>query len=129
MIIRIAIMLLVAGLATAGTVDAPLAGGTINVHYGSSPPNPDALATVSIGARPIGGGALVFCAEIDAAGEVQGATTTVNADGPVVFVEGVAFSAAGCTGVESLPSADNYRIVFAGPGRPLLIPASPFSAK
>lgn len=118
----IILALLIAAPAYAADVDAPLTGGTIEVHYGSASSNPDALQTVSIGVRTVIGKNFVFCMDVDSAGEVSGTTDIVPAIEATVLLEGVAYSESGCFGVPSLPSADHYRLIFAGPGPPILIP-------
>lgn len=112
---------IMAWAATADT-DAPLTGGTIQAHWGWAPFDPDALATVSISMQVVGTTTPVFCQEV-VLGEVQGPSDIIPATAQQVFVEGIAWSGAGCTGIASLPSVDKYIVTFAGPGPPVLIPA------
>ena len=116
-----------AGTAEAGNTPAPLTGGTIHIKFGVAPDNADALPTVSISVRRLDSGTQVFCADVafDAAEGtelVEGDTSVIANDTAQVLLEGVAWSQASCGGLESLGSSDLYHVVFAIPGRPVMLP-------
>ena len=119
------LFLLFAAPAIAGDIDAPITSGAVAVHVGSGAENPDAMPTVSISLRIVGAVDSVFCADVDAAGEVRGSTGALAAVSTAVLLEAVAWSAADCSGVESGVSIDRYRVVFAAPNRPVLIAVPP----
>ena len=86
--------------------------------------------TRSIGLRREDTGALVFCAAALAGELVHAETDSMANPGVEVLVRGYAFTGAECTGTESVPSADAFRVPFGPPGEPLLleyVPATPSS--
>ena len=113
------------GTAQAGNTAAPLTGGTIHIKFGVGADNPDALPTASISVRRLDSGTQVFCADVavvEGVELVEGDTSIIANDTAQVLLEGVAWSEASCGGLASLGSADLYHVVFAIPGRPIMLP-------
>ncbi len=115
--------LLLATAAGAADRDAPITSGTVAVALGTGSENLDAMPTVSISVRRTDTGETVYCADVDAAGETRGDTSALASISTAILLEGFSHSELGCLGVESLPSADRYRVVFAAPNRPVLVAA------
>lgn len=116
-----------AGTADAGVTAAPLTGGTIHIKFGVAAENADALPTVSISVRRIDTGTQVFCADVafdatEGIDIVEGDTAIILNDTAQVLLEGVAWSEVSCGGLASLGSTDTYHVVFAIPGRPVMLP-------
>ena len=117
-----------AGTAEAVNVQAPITGGIIHVKFGATNDNPDATLTVSISVRRLDDGTQVFCQEVttvDGVELVEGDTSIIANNTAQVLLEGVAWSDPGCTGQVSEGSIDVYHVVFARPGRPVMLPFTP----
>ncbi len=124
-LLRVLLVLVVAGVASATDMDRPISSGIIECAAEVGTENPDALPTVSISFLRVDTGEQIFCMDVDATGNVAGPSASITVTSSDVFVESYAWSAAGCAGVVSLASADRYRVVFAAPNRPVLLLAPP----
>ena len=115
------VLLLLAVPVHAGDIDRPLESGVVSVRIRAST-EANAGFTRSVGLRRDDTGELVFCMAAGAGEEVNGPSDPIVNLGSEVLLSASAFDAADCSGVESLPSADRYRIVFGAPGTPWLLP-------
>ena len=117
----IGILCLLAVPALADDIDRPLSSGVTQVRIQATGDTSVGL-TASVGLRREDTGALVFCAPATTGEIVEGESDAIVNLGAAVLLSAFAFDAPDCTGLESLPSADRYRVVFGAPGRPALLP-------
>lgn len=115
------LVLLIAAPALAADIDRPLESGIASVRIRASADTGVGL-TRSVGLRRADTGALVFCAPAETGETVTGQSEAIVNFGSEVLLSASAFDGAACSGLESLPSADRYRIVFGAPGQPWLLP-------
>ena len=106
--------------ARAADIDSPLSSGVTSVRIQASADTGVGL-TRSVGLRREDTGVLVFCAPAGAGEIVSGESDAIVNLGAEVLLVASAFDGAACSGLESLPSADRYRVVFGVPGRPVLL--------
>jgi len=104
----------------AADIDRPLASGVVSVRIQASADTGVGL-TRSVGLRREDTGAIVFCAPAETGETITGQSEAIENLGAEVLLSASAFDAAACSGVESLPSEDRYRVVFGAPGRPVLL--------
>lgn len=119
----IGILCLLAVPALADDIDRPLSSGVTQVRIQATGDTSVGL-TRSVGLRREDTGALVFCAPATTGEIVEGESDAIVNLGAAVLLSAFAFDAPDCTGLESLPSIDRYRVVFGAPGRPALLPVS-----
>lgn len=100
--------------------DKPLASGVVAVSIQASE-EPSAGLTRSVALRREDTGAIVFCAPAAAGETVEGTSEPIVNLGAEVLLSATAFDGDACSGLESLPSVDRYRVVFGAPGRPKLV--------
>ena len=110
--------------ASATDFDRPLQSGVAAVRIQAASPSSAGL-TRSVGLRREDTLDLVFCAPLEPGAELIGESTPIVNLGGEVLLHAIAFDAHACTGLESLPSADRYRVVFGAPGKPMLLEALP----
>lgn len=101
-------------------IDRPLSSGVVSVRIQASADTGVGL-TRSVGMRREDTGDLVFCLAAAGGEEVSGESDAIENLGAEVLLSASAFDGEACSGLESLPSADRYRVVFGAPGRPVLI--------
>ena len=106
--------------AYAADIDRPLSSGVASVRILASADTGVGL-TRSVGLRREDTGALVFCAPAGTGEEVSGETNSIVNLGSEVLLSASAFDGDACSGLESQPSEDRYRVVFGAPGRPVLL--------
>ena len=106
--------------ARAADIDQPLSSGVVSVRIQASA-DTDVGLTRSVGLRREDTGVLVFCVPAAAGEEVSGESEPIVNLGAEVLLSASAFDGEACSGVESLPSEDRYRVVFGAPGRPVLL--------
>ena len=104
----------------AADFDRPLESGVVAVAIRASADTGVGL-TRSVGLRREDTGQLVFCAALGTGEEVLGESDAILNGGAEVLLSAYAFDGEACSGLESLPSADRYRVVFGAPGRPVLL--------
>ncbi len=102
-------------------MDRPLSSGVVGVTIRAATDTSTGL-TRSVGLRRADTGALVFCAPAGTGETVSGPSEPIVNLGTEVLLSASAFDGDACSGLESLPSADRYRIVFGVPGQPWLLP-------
>lgn len=115
-------MLFIAGLAHADDMDRPLSSGVVDVAIRAAT-GTDVGLTRSVGLRRADTGVLVFCMPAGTGETVRGPSDPIVNTGSEVLLSASAFDGTACGGLESLPSADRYRVVFGAPGQPWLLPA------
>ena len=106
--------------ARAADIDRPLSSGVASVRIQASADTGVGL-TRSVGLRREDTGVLVFCIAAAAGEEVSGKTNSIVNLGSEVLLSASAFDGDACSGLESQPSEDRYRVVFGAPGRPVLL--------
>lgn len=115
-------ILIIATSAQAENTLAPLTSGTIHIKFQADSTNPDALPTASIAVVRIDTSETVYCEDVSPDGIAEGDTSIITNDTQQILLEGVAWSNPGCTGIASLGSLDRYHVIFAAPGRPVMLP-------
>lgn len=106
--------------ADAADIDRPLSSGVALVRIQASSETGVGF-TRSVGLRREDTGVLVFCVPAGIGETVEGESNAIDNLGAEVLLSASAFDGAACTGWESLPSEDRYRVVFGAPGRPTLL--------
>lgn len=117
----ILIALLFSSPALAVDTPATITAGTIHIKFGASV-SPDAMPTKSISVERVDTGERVYCEDVAFDGIAEGDTSVITNDTQQILLEGVAWSDPGCTGIASLGSLDRYHVIFAAPGRPVMLP-------
>ncbi len=127
--IPIVAVVLVAGCepAVAGEIDMRLVSG-VGAGRMQASADTNVGVTRSIGLRREDTGAMVFCAAALAGEIVDVETDSMDNPGVEVLVRGYSFTGAECTGTESVPSSDAFRVPFGPPGAPLLLEYVPSAA-
>ena len=104
----------------AADIDRPLSSGVASVRIQASADTGVGL-TRSVGLRREDTGVLVFCVPAGTGETVSGESDAIVNLGSEVLLSASAFDGVACSGLESLPSEDLYRVVFGAPGRPVLL--------
>lgn len=106
--------------ALATDIDRPLSSGVASVRIRASDDTSVGL-TRSVGLRREDTSALVFCIAAGTGETVEGTSDSIVNLGAEVLLVASAFDGEACSGIESLPSDDRYRVVFGAPRRPTLL--------
>ena len=112
-------------LATADTIDRPVTQGTIRAEIQLPPVSPDALLTQSVSLNREATGQQVLCLPAANGTIVEGDTEPISREDAGVLLRAFAHDGPNCTGEVSIASADAYRVLFGGPGQPVLLRVSP----
>lgn len=100
--------------------DRPVSAGAIQAKIRAPAINPDAQLTQSISLKREDTGERVLCLPAINGEIVEGQTTLIDRADENVILYAFAYAGPDCTGDESLPSFNAYRVVFSAPDRPIL---------
>lgn len=110
--------------ATSDEIQKPIIGGIIKTTIRAADGNLDSMATQSVSLVRVDTEVRVFCAAVTNGQEVAGVTDLLLDLGAGIELYGFAYSEIECAGVVSEQSDDYYRVVFAAPGKPILVKMS-----